>query len=83
MVKNQNIALNPTKINGACGRLLCCFNYENDIYEENRKQLPKIGEKVDYKGKDCEVVELDVLNKKYRIKTDDNTFEEVTINDSM
>ena len=32
MVKNQNIALNPTKINGACGRLLCCFNYENDIY---------------------------------------------------
>ena len=83
MVKNQNIALNPTKINGACGRLLCCFNYENDIYEENRKQLPKIGEKVNYKEKDCEVVELDVLNKKYKIKTDDNTFEEVTINDSL
>ena len=81
MVKNQNIALNPTKINGACGRLLCCFNYENEIYEENRSILPKIGEKVKYKGKYCEVTELDVLNKKYMIKIDDNAFEEVSLND--
>lgn len=81
MVKNQNIALNPTKINGACGRLLCCFNYENETYEENREKLPKIGEKIDYKGKSCEVVELDVLRKKYKIKTSENTYEEVTIDD--
>ena len=81
MVKNQNIALNPTKINGACGRLLCCFNYENDIYEENRKCLPKIGEKIEYKGSKCEVVELDILNKKYRIKTGETTFEEVKVDD--
>ena len=81
MVKNQNIALNPTKINGACGRLLCCFNYENDIYEENRSKLPKIGDKVKYKNEYCEVIELDVLNKKYKVKTSDNDFEEVTIDD--
>ena len=81
MVKNQNIALNPAKINGACGRLLCCFNYENDIYEENRRQLPKLGERISYKGKTCEVVELDVLNKKYRIKTGENDSEEVIIDD--
>lgn len=80
MVKNQNIALNPTKINGACGRLLCCFNYENEIYEANRKELPKVGEKVKYKGKYCEVTELDILNKKYKIKLSDGNYEEVVVN---
>lgn len=81
MVKNQNIALNPTKINGACGRLLCCFTYENDIYEENRKKLPKIGEKIKYKNKLCEVTELNILQKKYKLKLDDGNFEEVVLDD--
>ena len=81
MVKNQNIALNPTKINGACGRLLCCFTYENNVYEENRCLLPKLKEKVNYKGKMCEVVELDILNKKYTVKVDENTKEVVSLDD--
>ena len=81
MVKNQNIALNPTKINGACGRLLCCFTYENNVYEENRRLLPKLKEKVNYKGKMCEVVELDILNKKYTVKVDENTKEVVNLDD--
>lgn len=79
MIKNQNIALNPTKINGACGRLLCCFTYENDMYEENRKVLPKIGEKVNYNGKQAVVTDLDILNKKYTVKIDENTFESVNV----
>lgn len=79
MVKNQNIALNPTKINGACGRLLCCFNYENDLYEENRKALPKVGSHIDYKGATAEVTEVDILNKKYTVKTKDNLYEEVSV----
>lgn len=77
MVKNQNIALNPSKINGACGRLLCCFTYENCVYEENRKSLPNIGDKVIYNGKEAKVIDLDILNKKYKIKYLDNTIEEV------
>ena len=81
MVKNQGIALNPTKINGACGRLLCCFNYENETYEENRNILPKIGEKIKYKGKNCEVVELNILKKSYKVKIDDNNIEEIKVND--
>lgn len=81
MVKNQNIALNPTKINGVCGRLLCCFNYENDTYEENRQKLPKIGEKVKYNNKQCEVTAIDVLNKKYTVKTNDDQYEEVVLDD--
>lgn len=79
MVKNQNIALNPTKINGACGRLLCCFTFENDLYEENRSKLPKIGEKVNYKGRDAEVTDLDILNLTYTVKTGDNSFEKVEV----
>jgi len=82
MVKNQNIALNPTKINGACGRLLCCFTYENDLYEENRSLLPKIGEKVEYNGHSVPVVNLDILNKSYTVQINENTFEEVKLDDS-
>lgn len=79
MVKNQNIALNPTKINGACGRLLCCFTYENDLYEQNRKDLPRIGEKVQYRNKMVEVTEIDILAKTYTVKINENTFEKVNV----
>ena len=46
MAKNQNLALNPAKVSGGCGRLLCCLTYENDIYTELRKTLPSKGVKV-------------------------------------
>lgn len=77
MAKNQNLALNPTKINGVCGRLLCCLNYENDIYEEYRKDLPDIGDVVKYNGKTGKVVSLDILKKKYTFLTDDEEYIEV------
>ncbi len=54
MAKNQNIALNPNKINGVCGRLLCCLKYEDEQYRELRKEYPKVGQIVkinDVKGK--------------------------------
>lgn len=43
MAKEQNISLNPSKISGNCGRLMCCLKYEQDVYEEKLKRLPKIG----------------------------------------
>jgi cell fate regulator YaaT (PSP1 superfamily) len=43
MAKDQNLFLNPAKISGACGRLLCCLAYEMDHYAEFQKRLPKIG----------------------------------------
>lgn len=42
MAKTQNISLNPTKISGACGRLMCCLKYEQDAYEDLRKRTPKL-----------------------------------------
>ncbi len=47
MAKVQNLSLNPTKISGLCGRLMCCLTYEHDAYQEMRKDFPKIGKLVD------------------------------------
>lgn len=75
MAKNQNLALNPTKINGACGRLLCCLAYEDDVYSEYNKKLPKVGDKKKYKGKEGVVSSVNVLMKTYVITVDDEDFE--------
>lgn len=72
MAKNQNIALNPSKINGACGRLMCCLKYEDDNYTECRKCLPKIGDKVDTDSGKGKVVNLDILKKSYNVELENN-----------
>lgn len=64
MAKNQNLALNPSKINGCCNRLKCCLAYEDDVYSENRTQLPQIGEIIKYNSKEYSVKSLDLLRKK-------------------
>ena len=46
MAKEQNLSLNPTKISGVCGRLMCCLKYEEETYEELNSKLPNIGDYV-------------------------------------
>ncbi|MBQ8072304.1 MAG: stage 0 sporulation family protein [Clostridia bacterium] len=46
MAKEQNLSLNPTKISGVCGRLMCCLKYEQDQYDQIRKRMPRIGKEV-------------------------------------
>ena len=46
MAKEQSLSLNPTKISGVCGRLMCCLKYEQEQYEKSRKRLPRLGKKV-------------------------------------
>lgn len=67
MAKNQNLALSPTKINGVCGRLLCCLGYENDVYTELRKELPKVGMVTDTELGMGKVTAVDVLNGTYSV----------------
>ena len=74
MAKNQNIALNPSKINGLCGRLLCCLGYEDDEYTCCRKVLPEIGQTVKTEFGTGVVTNLDILNKKYEIDKDGEKF---------
>ena len=67
MAKNQFLALNPSKINGVCGRLLCCLDYENDVYTELKKDLPKIGMVADTPLGMGKVVSVDVFKKTYSV----------------
>ncbi len=67
MAKLQNLALNPSKINGVCGRLLCCLKYENDNYTEYKKNLPDVGSKIKITEGEGKVISVDVFNKKYRV----------------
>ena len=67
MTKNQMLALNPSKINGMCGRLLCCLGYENDTYTALKKDLPKIGLVTDTPLGMGKVVSVDVFKKKYSV----------------
>lgn len=75
MAKNQNLALNPSKINGACGRLLCCLAYEDDVYTECNKGLPKVGQKKKYDGKEGIVSSINILNRSYVITVGDDKYE--------
>lgn len=68
MAKVQNLSLNPTKISGICGRLMCCLKYENDIYMELRKGLPDNGEKVKTKDGMAKVVDTNILESKVKVR---------------
>lgn len=71
MAKNQMLALNPSKINGICGRLLCCLGYENDVYTEMKKDLPKIGLVADTSLGMGKVVSVDIFKKTYSVDIKD------------
>lgn len=75
MAKNQNISLNPNKINGCCGRLLCCLSYEDDVYSCLRKELPKMGQIVKTPNGSGKVVSLDILKKKVFVSIDGEKYE--------
>lgn len=61
MAKNQNLSLNPTKISGICGRLMCCLKYENDTYCQLRKGMPEINDVVDTPEGKTKVIETDII----------------------
>lgn len=81
-VKNQNLALNPSKINGVCGRLLCCLKYEDDCYKEYRKDLPNVGKIVETEKGKGKVISIDILKQTYRVDVDDYGIVECEVNGS-
>ena len=68
MAKNQNISLNPTRINGMCGRLLCCLKYEDEYYEELQKRMPKVGFKITTPDGKGEVTATNLLKETVSVK---------------
>jgi cell fate regulator YaaT (PSP1 superfamily) len=68
MAKEQSLSLNPTKISGVCGRLMCCLNYEQSTYEDIRKRTPIVGSIVKTPDGEGEVVENNILIEKVKVR---------------
>ncbi|MBM3500814.1 MAG: hypothetical protein FJX74_19310, partial [Armatimonadetes bacterium] len=75
MAKDQDIALNPTKISGQCGRLMCCLRYEHEQYREARGKLPAVGTQVLTPQGRGEVKGIDVLRQRLTVLTEDGPIE--------
>lgn len=67
MAKNQFLALNPSKINGICGRLLCCLGYENDLYTELKAGFPKMGAMIETDSGIGKVTSIDVFKGVFKV----------------
>lgn len=68
MAKEQNLSLNPTKISGICGRLMCCLNYEQSTYEDIRKRMPKVGSIVKTDEGTGEVFSNNIVKESVKVK---------------
>ena len=71
MAKEQNLSLNPTKISGNCGRLMCCLKYEQEVYEEKEKRLPHVGAIVKTPDGVGEVDNVETLKEAVRVRIKD------------
>ena len=68
MAKEQGLQINMPKISGCCGKLMCCLKYEEDVYKEKLKNMPRMGEIVKYNEESAKVVSMDVLGQKLKLK---------------
>lgn len=75
MAKEQNMSLNPSKISGNCGRLMCCLKYEQNVYEDKLKKLPKVGAIVKTEDGEGSVEGVETLKEKLRVKLKDENGE--------
>lgn len=68
MAKDQNLSLNPAKISGLCGRLMCCLKYESEEYENAKEQLPDLGELIETTHGTGKVVGLNLMDRIVQIE---------------
>jgi len=73
MAKEQNLSLNPAKISGACGRLLCCLQYEYKTYQEFRQGMPKLGKKIEIPEGRGKVIRQNILQRTYTVLLEDGS----------
>lgn len=81
MAKQQGLSLNPSKISGVCGRLMCCLNYEEETYKECKKCLPKQGQIVQTEIGEGIVLDVNVLSQKVkvRVRNQDDIMQVITV----
>ncbi len=79
MAKEQGLSLNPTKISGVCGRLMCCLTFENETYKSLKRKMPKLGKIIPLDGEKGKVVRQNVLKESVTVRLEDRTEVEKTI----
>ena len=72
MAKTQNLSLNPTKISGTCGRLMCCLKYEQEAYEDLIRTSPKMDSFVDTPEGRGTIVDVDLLRQRVKVRMEEN-----------
>jgi len=72
MAKEQSLSLNPTKISGTCGRLMCCLKYEQEAYEDLLRRIPRVGALVQTPVGTGSVMYVSLLEEKVKVKLDNN-----------
>lgn len=81
MAKEQNISLNPNKISGVCGRLMCCLKYEEHTYEELNKRLPAMGDVVHTPDGQGEVIHVNVIRQLVKVRVHKKDKDETELHD--
>ena len=72
MAKEQSLSLNPTKISGTCGRLMCCLKYEQEVYDDLLRRIPRVGALVQTPVGTGSVMYVSLLEEKVKVKLDNN-----------
>lgn len=72
MAKEQGLSLNPTKISGVCGRLMCCLQYEQNVYDEMLKIVPPKGSLVEFEGEKGTVMDSFVIKGLIKVKFEES-----------
>jgi cell fate regulator YaaT (PSP1 superfamily) len=78
MAKEQNLSLNPSKISGMCGRLMCCLAYEFDHYEKAKKDLPKVGKKVNTTYGTAKVIRQNIFRERMTVLLESGEEKEIS-----
>ena len=71
MAKEQGLSLNPTKISGQCGRLMCCLTFEHEMYKKIKEKFPKVGEAVKTKNGNGKVIRHNAIYNRIAIRLED------------
>lgn len=81
MAKEQGLSLNPTKISGVCGRLMCCLTFENQTYQHLKKNMPRMGKPLTLAQGKGKVIRQNILKQTVTVRMDDNTEIEAALSD--
>jgi cell fate regulator YaaT (PSP1 superfamily) len=79
MAKEQQLSLNPNKISGVCGRLMCCLTFEHPIYQELRRHLPRLGKRVKLPEGEGKIIRYNLIRQTMTLEMDEGQEQELPL----